>query len=94
MGFDQTKLDETQFSLLLESNVMNVIGIGTDIVECLRVANMIEKHEDVFIQRVYTPDEIEYCGARKAATQHYAGRWAAKEAILKAIGTGWSNGIQ
>ena len=73
---------------------MNVIGIGTDIVECLRVANMIEKHEDVFIQRVYTPDEIEYCGARKAATQHYAGRWAAKEAILKAIGTGWSNGIQ
>ena len=55
---------------------------------------MIEKHEDVFIQRVYTPDEIEYCGARKAATQHYAGRWAAKEAILKAIGTGWSNGIQ
>lgn len=73
---------------------MNVIGIGTDIVECLRVANMIEKHEDLFIQRVYTPGEIEYCGGRKSATQHYAGRWAAKEAILKAIGTGWSNGIQ
>ena len=73
---------------------MNVIGIGTDIVECLRVANMIEKHEDIFIQRVYTPSEIEYCGSRKAATQHYAGRWAAKEAILKAIGTGWAKGIQ
>lgn len=73
---------------------MNVVGIGTDIVECLRVAKMIEKHEDVFIQRVYTPGEIEYCGGRKASTQHYAGRWAAKEAILKAIGTGWSNGIQ
>jgi holo-[acyl-carrier protein] synthase len=73
---------------------MKVIGIGTDIVECLRVAQMIEKHEDVFIQRVYTPGEIEYCGSRKAATQHYAGRWAAKEAILKAMGTGWSNGIQ
>lgn len=73
---------------------MNVIGIGTDIVECLRVAKMIEKHEDLFIQRVYTPGEIEYCAARKSATQHYAGRWAAKEAILKAIGTGWSNGIQ
>ena len=43
---------------------MNVRGIGTDIVECLRVAKMIEKHEDVFIQRVYTPDEIEYCGGR------------------------------
>ncbi len=73
---------------------MSIIGIGTDIVECLRVANMIEKHEDIFIQKVYTPGEIEYCGARKSATQHYAGRWAAKEAILKAIGTGWAKGIQ
>ena len=73
---------------------MNVIGIGTDIVECLRVANMIEKHEDIFIQKVYTPGEIEYCGKRKSATQHYAGRWAAKEAILKAMGTGWAKGIQ
>lgn len=73
---------------------MFVIGIGTDIIECLRVAQMIEKHEDIFIQRVYTPQEIEYCGMRKAATQHYAGRWAAKEAILKAMGTGWAKGIQ
>lgn len=73
---------------------MSVIGIGTDIVECLRVAQMIEKHEDVFIRRVYTPEEIEYCGPRKASTQHYAGRWAAKEAILKALGTGWAKGIQ
>ena len=73
---------------------MSIIGIGTDIAECLRVANMIEKHEDIFIQKVYTPGEIEYCGARKSATQHYAGRWAAKEAILKAIGTGWAKGIQ
>lgn len=72
----------------------NVIGIGTDIVECLRIANMIEKHEDLFLTRVYTPLEIEYCGTRKSATQHYAGRWAAKEAILKAMGTGWAKGIQ
>ena len=71
-----------------------VLGIGTDIVECLRIANMIEKHQDLFINRVFTPGEIEYCSGRKAATQHYSGRWAAKEAILKAIGTGWSNGIR
>ena len=45
---------------------MNVVGIGTDIVECLRVAKMIDKHEEIFIRRVYTPDEIEYCGSRKA----------------------------
>lgn len=75
-------------------NMQNVIGIGTDIAECLRIGEMIEKHESLFIDRVYTPWEIEYCGSRKAATQHYTGRWAAKEAILKAMGTGWAKGIQ
>jgi holo-[acyl-carrier protein] synthase len=72
---------------------MNVFGIGTDIVECLRIAQMIERHGDLFINRVYTDREIDYCSSRKQATQHYAGRWAAKEAILKAIGTGWRRGI-
>ena len=72
---------------------MNVIGIGTDIIECLRIAQMIERHGELFIGRVYTPREIEYCSSRKSATQHYAGRWAAKEAVLKALGTGWIRGI-
>ena len=72
---------------------MNVLGIGTDIVECLRIAKMIERHAEQFITRVYTEQEIDYCSVRKAATQHYAGRWAAKEAVLKAIGTGWVRGI-
>ena len=72
---------------------MAIIGIGTDIVECLRIAQMIERHGEVFLQRVYTTREIEYCSTRKAATQHYAGRWAAKEAVLKAMGTGWARGI-
>ena len=73
---------------------MSVVGIGTDIVECLRVAQMIERHGEMFLTRVYTPHEIEYCSARKAATQHYAGRFAAKEAVLKALGTGWTRGVQ
>jgi holo-[acyl-carrier protein] synthase len=72
---------------------MNVIGIGTDIVECLRIAQMIERHGDLFISRVYTDHEIEYCQTRKQSTQHFAGRWAAKEAVLKALGTGWRRGI-
>ncbi len=72
---------------------MNIIGIGTDIVETLRIAQMIERHGELFLLRVFTPHEVEYCSARKAATQHYAGRWAAKEAVLKALGTGWSRGI-
>jgi holo-[acyl-carrier protein] synthase len=72
---------------------MPIVGLGTDIVECLRIAQMIERHGELFITRVYTDHEIEYCSARKAATQHYAGRWAAKEAVLKALGTGWQRGI-
>jgi holo-[acyl-carrier protein] synthase len=72
---------------------MNILGVGTDIVECLRIARMIERHGELFIGRVYTDAEIEYCRSRLAATQHYAGRWAAKEAVLKALGTGWRRGI-
>ncbi|MGB6043208.1 MAG: holo-ACP synthase [Pirellulales bacterium] len=72
---------------------MNIAGIGTDIVECLRIAQMIERHGELFIGRVYTEHEIDYCRQRRASTQHFAGRWAAKEAILKAIGVGWIRGI-
>jgi holo-[acyl-carrier protein] synthase len=70
-----------------------LIGIGTDITECLRIARMIERHGELFLQRVYTPEEIKYCQSRKLSTQHFTGRWAAKEAILKALGTGWRRGI-
>ena len=72
---------------------MTILGIGTDIVECLRIAQIIERHGELFINRVYTDHEIRYCSSRKAATQHFAGRWAAKEAVLKAMGTGWQRGI-
>ncbi|AMV31786.1 Holo-[acyl-carrier-protein] synthase [Pirellula sp. SH-Sr6A] len=71
-----------------------LVSIGTDIIECVRIAQMIEKHGEIFLQRVFTPREIQYCSSRKAATQHYAGRWAAKEAVLKVLGTGWAKGIQ
>jgi holo-[acyl-carrier protein] synthase len=72
---------------------MNVVGIGTDIIECLRIAQMVDRHGELFLTRVFTPHEVEYCSARKASTQHYAGRFAAKEAVLKALGTGWARGI-
>ena len=70
-----------------------ILGIGTDITECLRIARMIERHGELFVNRVYTSEEIKYCRSRKQATQHFTGRWAAKEAILKALGTGWRRGI-
>ncbi|MDZ4818634.1 MAG: holo-ACP synthase [Planctomycetota bacterium] len=73
---------------------MNVLGIGTEIVECLRIAQMIEQHGEQFIGRVFTTTEIQFCSSRKQATQHFAGRWAAKEAVLKALGTTWRRGLR
>jgi holo-[acyl-carrier protein] synthase len=72
---------------------MEIFGIGTDIIECPRIGKMIEQHGELFLRRVYTEREIRYCQARKHAIEHFAGRWAAKEAIMKAMGTGWSRGI-
>ena len=67
---------------------MDILGIGTDIIECPRIGKMIERHGERFLRKIYTDREIRYCQARKHAIAHFAGRWAAKEAILKAIGTG------
>ncbi len=72
---------------------MEIVGIGTDIVECLRIARMIEQHGELFLTRVYTDHEVRYCQARKRAVEHFAGLWAAKEAILKCLGTGWRRGV-
>jgi holo-[acyl-carrier protein] synthase len=72
---------------------MEIVGIGTDIVECLRIGRMIEEHGELFLRRVYTEREMRYCQERKHATEHFAGRWAAKEAIMKCLGTGWRKGM-
>lgn len=73
---------------------MKIIGIGTDIVECLKIAKLIERHGELFLTHVFTPHEVEFCSSRKAATQNYTANWAAKEAVLKALGTGWTGGIE
>lgn len=70
-----------------------VVGLGTDIVEVVRIGQMIERHGEVFLNRVFTDDEIRYCQRRKQYTQHFAGRWAAKEAVMKTLGTGFSRGV-
>src|SRR5437660_11900631 len=54
---------------------------------------MIERPGELFMPRIYPEREIRYCQSRKRAMEHFAGRWAAKEAILKCLGTGWRRGI-
>lgn len=72
---------------------MDILGIGTDITECVRIGKMIAQHGELFLHRVYTDREIRFCQGRTHAIEHFTGHWAAKEAILKAIGAGWSRGI-
>ena len=68
-----------------------IFGIGTDLIEVERVAEKMEKKQG-FKELVFSADEIIYCEARTYKYEHYAARFAAKEAFLKAIGTGWRNG--
>lgn len=70
-----------------------IIGLGTDIVEIDRIDGMIKRHGDVFLKRVYTDNEISYCRLRKQNSEAFAGRWAAKEAVMKVLGTGFVKGI-
>ncbi len=66
-----------------------VIGIGTDIIEIDRIKNSIEKNGDRFLSKIYTHNEIEYCQRKANKYQHFAARFAAKEAVYKALATGW-----
>jgi holo-[acyl-carrier protein] synthase len=67
---------------------MRIHGIGIDIVEVGRIASAIERHGERFLARIFTPDERRYCEAHKQPNPHFAARFAAKEAISKALGTG------
>jgi holo-[acyl-carrier protein] synthase len=72
---------------------MRVLGIGTEIVECLRIAQLIERHGEQFIQGIFAPEEIQYCASRKYSTQQFAAYWAGKQAVLKSLSTGWSRDV-
>jgi len=66
--------------------VMEILGIGTDIVECLRIGRMIESHGERFLNQVFTLREIRFCNDRTRTLEHFAAIWVGKEAILKALG--------
>ena len=72
---------------------MNVISLGTDLIECQRVADVLDRHRDRFLKRMLTDAETAYCHTHRDPVPRIAGRFAAKEAILKVIGTGWRGQI-
>jgi holo-[acyl-carrier protein] synthase len=67
-----------------------VKGIGVDIIEIDRIRTSIEDLGDRFLQKIFTAQEIVYCSAKATAVQHFAARFAAKEALSKAFSTGWA----
>jgi len=71
-----------------------IVGLGVDIAEVERIEAAIGRHGQPFLKRVFTPNEIEYCERFKNKFERYAGRFAAKEATMKALGTGWGRGVR
>ncbi|MEZ5400802.1 MAG: holo-[acyl-carrier-protein] synthase [Bryobacteraceae bacterium] len=70
-----------------------ILGTGIDLAEVDRIRASIERHGDRFLQRIYTPGEIAYVERKANKFERYAARFAAKEAGMKAIGTGWRRGV-
>jgi holo-[acyl-carrier protein] synthase len=75
-------------------NVFMIIGTGVDIAEVARIRESIERFGDRFLHRIFTDGEIRYCGGKASRFESYAARFAAKEAGMKALGTGWSRGVR
>lgn len=70
-----------------------ILGVGTDLAEVARIRQSIARYGDRFLNRLYTEGEQAYSSAKANAAERYAARFAAKEAGMKAIGTGWRQGV-
>jgi len=71
-----------------------IVGTGVDIAEVARIRESIGRHGERFLRRIFTEGEIRYCESKASRFQSYAARFAAKEAGMKALGTGWSRGVR
>jgi holo-[acyl-carrier protein] synthase len=71
-----------------------IVGLGVDIEEITRLGDAIKRHGRIFLERIFTPAEIAYCERHRDPVERYAGRFAAKEAAMKALGTGWGKGVR
>jgi holo-[acyl-carrier protein] synthase len=71
-----------------------ILGTGVDIAEVPRIRESIERFGERFLHRVFTAGEIQYCEAKARRFESYAARFAAKEAGMKALGTGWNHGVR
>ncbi len=77
----------------IQNNIASVIGVGIDIVDVARIQKLLTNHEGSFLERTFTEVEIQYCKKFANSAQHFAARFAAKEAMVKALGTGFVGNI-
>ena len=71
-----------------------IVGLGLDIAEIDRIEAALTRHGAPILERLYTPSEVAYCESFRGKFERYAGRFAAKEAAMKALGTGWARGVR
>jgi len=89
----QTRLHYAPETKILRRLNIMIVGTGIDIAEVPRIAASIDRFGDRFLRRVFTEGEIAYCESKANRVERYAARFAAKEAAMKALGTGWNHGV-
>jgi len=72
---------------------MEILGLGTQVMECARVRQLIDGHADAFLKQVYTDREVQFCNGKRQTTEQFTALWAAKEAVFRALGTTWKRGM-
>jgi holo-[acyl-carrier protein] synthase len=72
---------------------MDIVGIGTQVMECARVRGLIDQHGEAFLKQVYTTREVAYCNGKKQSTEQFTALWAAKEAVFRTLGLTWKRGM-
>src|SRR5262245_26724254 len=71
---------------------MEIVGLGTQVMDCARVRMLIDQHGETFLKRVYTDREVAFCNSKKQTTEQFTALWAAKEAVFRCLGTTWKRG--
>jgi holo-[acyl-carrier protein] synthase len=96
--FEEPALAARRLSLLSAAKRFTggvvIVGSGIDVIEIARIERVLARAGERFLRRVFTPQEIATCEARRRPAPHLAVRFAAKEAVMKAIGTGWAEGVR
>ena len=72
---------------------MEIVGLGTQVMECARVRKLIDQHGESFLKQVYTEREVRFCNDKRHSTEQFTALWTAKEAVFRCLGTTWKRGM-